>query len=83
MSIEAVSLGYGYLHVPVDKYVYNEATAAGVNCPPWPNAWSKLNREKYLDYQHQLQDLVASTPYSCPLDREADVWVTRATGLTA
>ena len=78
-----VQQAYGYLHVPVDKYVYDEAAAAGVKRPPWPNAWSKLDREKYLDYQHQLRELVSSTPYSCPLDWEADVWVTRGTGPTA
>ena len=83
MSIEAVSLGYGYLHVPVDKYVYDEASAAGVKRPTWPNAWLKFDREKYLNYQHQLRELVASMPYSYPLDWEADVWVTRGTSPTA
>lgn len=73
---------YTYLHVPVDKYVYHEAAAAGIKRPPWPHAWSKLDREKYLNYQHSLREMVASTPYSCPLDWESDVWVTRVAGPT-
>ena len=77
-----VQRAYGFLHVPVDKYVYNEADNAGVKRPPCPHAWSKLDREKYINYQHRLREMVASTPYSCPLDWEADVWITRATGLT-
>lgn len=71
---------YGYLHVPVDKYVYDQAANAGVKRPGWPHSWSKLPREKYLNYQRALRKMVASTHYSCPLDWEADVWVTRATG---
>lgn len=70
-------------HVPVDKYVYVEAAAAGIKRPPWPNGWSKLNRERYLNYQYQLREMVTSTSYRCPLDWEAGVWVTRATGLTS
>lgn len=77
-----VQRAYTFLHVPVDKYVYDEAGTAGVKRPSRPYAWSRLDREKYLNYQHRLRKMVDSTPYSCPLDWEADVWVTRVTGLT-
>lgn len=77
-----VQQAYAFLHIPVDKYVYNEAATAGVKRPPRPHSWSKLDREKYINYQRRLREIVASTPYSCSLDWEADVWITGATGLT-
>jgi len=41
-------------------------------------AWSTLGPEKYIAYQESLREMVkAKGKYSCPLDWEADVWVTR------
>lgn len=66
---------YPYLHVPVDLYVYNEAAREGVGRL---SAWSTLGPERYIAYQESLREMVkAKGKYSCPLDWEADVWVTR------
>lgn len=66
---------YPYLHVPVDLYVYNEAAREGVKRL---TAWSTLGPEGYIAYQESLRKMVkAKGKYSCPLDWEADVWVTR------
>lgn len=41
-------------------------------------AWSTLGPERYIAYQESLREMVKSKDkYSCPLDWEADVWVTR------
>lgn len=66
---------YPYLHVPLDQYVYNEASREGIKRL---TAWSRLGPEKYITYQESLREMVkAKGKYSCPLDWEADVWVTR------
>lgn len=66
---------YPYLHVPLDLYVYNEASREGIKRL---TAWSTLGPEKYIAYQESLREMVkAKGKYSCPLDWEADVWVTR------
>ena len=66
---------YPYLHVPLDQYVYNEASREGIKRL---TAWSRLGPEKYITYQESPREMVkAKGKYSCPLDWEADVWVTR------
>lgn len=65
---------YPYLHVPLDQYVYNEASREGIKRL---TAWSRLGPEKYITYQESLREMVKAKGNSCPLDWEADVWVTR------
>lgn len=66
---------YTYLHIPVDINIFREAARFGVDRPQ--AAWSTLDREEYGSYQKKLRDMVTTTEYSCPMDWESDVWVTR------
>lgn len=76
---------YEYLHVPIDFYVYKEASDIGVERPlPDPEsksrstAWSRLSGKQYRNYQFQLRDKLNSlSEYPYPLDWEADIWSSR------
>ena len=76
---------YEYLHVPIDKFVYEAALKEGIKRPlPNPKsstrstAWSRLTYKQYWDYQQELRKLVGPTKeHATPLDWEAAVWVSR------
>ena len=76
---------YEYLHVPIDKFVYEAASNEGIKRPlPDPEsstrstAWSRLTYKQYWDYQQELRKFVSSSKkYATPLDWEADVWTSR------
>ena len=79
----AVAGVYRFLHVPIDSIVYEEAahptTGIGVPHPPRGAAWSKLDRDQYRTYQHQLRENVAASSDGTltPLDWEASAWINR------
>ena len=79
----AVADVYPYLHVPIDSIVYEEAehptAGIGVPCPPGGVSWSRLNPERYRDYQRRLRDSIADSSDGTltPLDWEAQAWITR------
>lgn len=67
---------YPYLHVPVDKCVYDEAVRKRIKRL---TSWSRLDRDKYITDQKDLRKMVrVKGKYSCALEWEADAWVTRA-----
>lgn len=80
----AVSDVYRFLHVPIDSIVYKEAahptTGIGVPRPPGGIAWSRLNRDQYRDYQHNLRNNITdnSNGSLAPLDWEAQAWIARS-----
>lgn len=68
---------YEFLHVPLDRIIYQQGTRIGV---PYPKtAWSRLTVDQYVSYQRDLKDKIEAkfgTSYAV-LDWEADEWIGR------
>lgn len=70
---------YQFMHVPIDNVIYEQAEQIGAKRGT-RKAWSRLDREGYLEYQSLLKDRVSSeVGKDCiPMDWETEAWIERA-----
>lgn len=76
---ENVNSVYEYLHVPVDRAIYEHAKNLGVPTPG-RTAWSQLGNKQYDEYQKSLRERIKATfgdDYA-PLDWESHKWIERS-----
>lgn len=76
---ETVNSVYDFLHIPVDRIIYEQAKNLGVPTPE-RTAWSRLGKKQYDEYQKALREKIKATfgDHYAPLDWETDKWIERS-----
>ncbi len=72
-----LSTVFKYLHVPIDQYVWDQASLIGIPKPKVKNdAWSNINDySEYLNYQRELRSKVYDKYETSLMDWESTAWL--------